>query len=84
MKTEKLTMMRFTAEDGKSLQWTQKVYSWAEHKIVEEPQFAERTAVIALEDLVGKVEEIPLMSYGEWHDKMYPLDPNPVPMKCCN
>lgn len=82
MKTEKLTMMRFTAEDGKSLQWTQKVYSCAEHKIVEELQFAERTAVIALEDLVGKVEEIPLMTYREWRNKIYPLDPGPVPMTC--
>lgn len=84
MKTEKLTMMRFTAEDGKSLQWTQKVYSFVEHKIVEELQFAERTAVIALEDLVGKVEEIPLMTYGEWYDKMYPRDSDPIPMTCCD
>lgn len=84
MKTEKLTMMRFTAEDGKSLQWVQKTYSFTEHKIVEELQFAERTAVIALEDLVGKVEEIPFMTYREWRDKMYPLDPGPVPMTCHN
>lgn len=82
MKTEKLTMMRFTAEDGKSLQWTQKVYDIVSHKIVEAPQFAERTTIITLEDLVGEVEEIPFMTYREWHNKMYPLDRGPVPMTC--
>lgn len=84
MKTEKLTMMRFTAEDGKSLQWTQKVYDVVNYKIVEELQFAERTAIIALEDLVGEVEEIPFMTYREWRNKIYPLDPGPIPMTCCN
>lgn len=69
MEKQEIKFVRYTASEGKSLQWTQKVWSFTQHKEVEEVMFAEKTTIIEEGKLVGKVEEVPFEFYNDWYEK---------------
>lgn len=69
MEVQKIELVRYTASEGMSLQWKQKIWSFTEHKEVVETMFAEKVSIIDTGALVGEVEEVPFEHYQKWHEK---------------
>lgn len=69
MKQEEVKLVRFTANEGKSLKWRQRIWNFREHKFEEEEMFAERTTIIDINQLII-IEEIPHDEYLDWYRKI--------------
>ena len=68
MKRQDVNYVRFTASDGKSLQWKEKMWDYNQNKEVEEVMYAQKTTIIDINQLIGEVKEIPYEVYQEWYD----------------
>ena len=54
---------RFVASEGMALKWKMRMFHYGENKVVEDYVWSRYDAVIDLNSLIGKVEEIPVEQY---------------------
>lgn len=54
---------RFVANEGMALKWKMRMFHYGENKVVEDYVWSRYDAVIDLNSLIGKVEEIPIKQY---------------------
>lgn len=69
MDAQKVEFVRYTASEGKSLQWKQKVWLFEEHREIVVTMFAEKTVVLESYMLVGEVEEVAFETYADWYER---------------
>lgn len=70
MKQQAVELIRFTASEGHSLKWMEKVIHPQTRKEETVLRYSEYTAVIDVNKLVGDVKEIPIVEYKEWYENL--------------
>lgn len=76
MEIRETNFKRFIAAEGMALKWTAERWNYHEKRSEPTLSYSEHEALIDLNSLIGKVEEVPVAEYDEWvKDKCFEVHP---------